>query len=477
VIEGLKPYPRMKDSGMLWLGEVPEHWQVRRLKYLLRERDDRSVDGSQQLLRVSQYTGITERRRDDGGTEPDTRAESLAGYKLVDRNDLAINIMLAWNGSMGVSPFRGIVSPAYCVYRIGPQAHPWYLHHLLRSPSYKARIKAVSTGVVESRLRLYTDDLYRLEALLPPRSEQAGVVRFLEYADQRIRRYIRAKQKLIKLLEKQKEAIIHRAVTRGLDPNVPLKPSSLEWLGDVPEHWEVRPLKFLTPQVTVGIVIQPARLYVASGVPCLRSLNISSGIIQARELVFITPESNREHHKSQIFSGDIVVVRTGRAGVAAVVTPEFDGANCIDLLIVRASERFYSEYLLMYLNSWAARTDIEYRSVGAIQAHYNTTTLANLVVPVPPLEDQRAIIDVIARQTSPLDRARVTADSEIALLGELRTRLIADVVTGKLDVREGAARLPDEVDEAEPLDEIEPEAENEEAADGETDEVLEIAEA
>jgi type I restriction enzyme S subunit len=229
----------------------------------------------------------------------------------------------------------------------------------------------------------------------------------------------------------------------------------MEWLGDVPEHWEVRPLKFLVPQVTVGIVIQPARLYVESGVPCLRSLNISSGVIQPRELVFITPESNEAHRKSKIYAGDIVVVRTGQAGVATIVTQELDGANCIDLLIVRASDRLTSRYLLTYLNSWAARTDVQYRSVGAIQAHYNTSTLANLTVPVPPLDEQKTILAAVDDEVGPIAIATHTALNEIALLREYRTRLIADVVTGKLDVREVAAQLPEEAEEPEPVDEVE----------------------
>lgn len=168
MIANLKPYPAHKDSGVPWLGEVPEHWEVRRLKYLLRERDARSETGTEHLLSVSQYAGVTERKPSDNLEEPDTRAESLVGYKRVDPDELVVNIMLAWNGSMGVSRYAGIVSPAYCVYRFEALAEPWYFHHLLRSPVYKARIKAVSTGVVESRLRLYTDNLYRLIALLPP---------------------------------------------------------------------------------------------------------------------------------------------------------------------------------------------------------------------------------------------------------------------------------------------------------------------
>ena len=243
----LHSYPAHKPSGVKWLGDTPERWGIRRLKYLLHERDDRSPDGSEQLLRVSQYTGVTQREQVAGRDGPDTRAESLVGYKRVRPNDLVVNIMLAWNGSMGVSGFRGIASPAYCVYRFLSGAHPWYFHHLLRSPDYKAYIKSESTGVVESRLRLYTDDLFRLHAPVPPLAEQRAIVRYLDYVERRIRRYVDAKRKLIALLEEEKQAVINQAVTRGLDPNVRLKPSGVEWLGDVPEHWEMVHVRSKSP--------------------------------------------------------------------------------------------------------------------------------------------------------------------------------------------------------------------------------------
>lgn len=147
------------------------------------------------------------------------------------------------------------------------------------------------------------------------------------------------------------------------------------------------------------------------------------------------------------------------AGVAAIVTPEFDSANCIDLLIVRRSKMLLSEYLLAYLNSWPARTDVQCRSVGAIQAHYNTATLANLMVTVPPLTEQRELLDSIAERLDPVSQLAKAAEQEISLLHEYRTRLIADVVTGKLDVRAVAARLPDAAEEPEPVDDVEAVAE------------------
>ena len=239
----LKPYPEYKDSDLPWLGEIPKHWEVRRFKYLLGEVNSRSSDGQDQLLSVSQYTGVTPRRSRDGGGEPDTRAASLVGYKRVIQDDLVVNIMLAWNGSLGVAHSAGIVSPAYCVYRFNNNAEPWYYHNLLRLPLYKGRIKIESTGVVESRLRLYSDDLFRIEALVPPKKEQAAIARFASATGRQVDRLIRAKRRLIELLNEQKQAIIHRAVTRGLNPNVHLKPSGIEWLGDAPGHWEVRRIK------------------------------------------------------------------------------------------------------------------------------------------------------------------------------------------------------------------------------------------
>ena len=326
---GLTTYPAMKDSGVEWLGEVPAHWDIRRVKYLLKECDTRSVDGSEELLRVSQYTGVTLRSPTGDGDEPDTRAASLVGYKCVEPNDLVVNIMLAWNGSMGVSQFRGITSPAYCVYRFRVNSHPWYFHHLLRSPIYKARIKSVSTGVVESRLRLYTDDLYRLEALVPPHPEQAAIVRFLDHADRRIRRYIRAKQKLIRLLEEEKQAVIHRAVTRGFDPNVRLKSSGVEGLGDVPAHWEMVALGYLATKFGSGVTPRGgATVYQEAGIPFLRSQNIHFDGLHLEGVARITPRLHQSLSNTHVKPGDVLLNITGASiGRVCFVPDHFSEGN------------------------------------------------------------------------------------------------------------------------------------------------------
>lgn len=430
----LKPYPAYKDSGVPWLGKVPEHWGVRRLKYLLKERDMRSRDGMEQLLRVSQYTGVTERKSFGSDNGPDTRAASLVGYKIVAPDDLVINIMLAWNGSMGVSQFHGITSPAYCVYRFFSHIESWYFHNILRSPAYKARIKAVSTGVVESRLRLYTDALYRLEVILPPLSEQSAIVRFLDHADRKIRRYIRAKQKLIKLLEEQKDAIINQAVTRGIDPNVRLKPSGVKWLGDIPENWEIRRLRSLA--------------HIKTG---------ERDTVHRKEdgkYPFFVRSQTTERIDSWSFDGEAVLTAGDGAGVAKVfhyVNGKFDYHQRVykfshfrEIIGI-----FFFEYFRATLRFEALAGNAK-STVDSLRL----PMLKNFPVVVPPKKEQEMIVEYIELKTHSIESTLIRTRKEITLIKEFHIGLIANVVTGKLDVREAAAKLPDGVEEPEVEEEI-----------------------
>lgn len=448
MITGLKPYPAMRDSGVEWLGEVPEHWEVRRLKYLLRERDKRSADGSEQLLRVSQYTGITERRAIDGTDEPDTRAASLIGYKSVNPSELVVNIMLAWNGSMGVSSFLGICSPAYCVYRFNNQAVPWYYHNLLRSPVYKARIKAVSTGVIESRLRLYTDDLYCLEGLLPPLTEQAAIARYLDHVDRLVRRLVRVKRKLIVLLTEQKQAIIHRAVTRGLDPDVPLKDSGVEWIGEVPENWEVVTLRRVILSAIDGPHHSPT--YVDEGIPFLSARNIKADRWSLADTKYISEADYAEFSRRVVPEpGDVLYTKGGTTGIARAVDLDFRFQVWVHVAVLKVVKRkILPEFLSFTLNSPRCYEQSQLFTRGATNQDLGLNRMKGIYLALPPKAEQAKILAHFKKELLTTRNAIARATREIELLDEYRTRLIVDVVTGKLDVRAAAAALP----ETDPLD-------------------------
>jgi type I restriction enzyme S subunit len=443
MIADLKPYAEYKESGLPWLGQVPGHWEVRRMKLLLREVDARSTAGKEQLLRVSQYTGVTRRKSVDGSDVPDTRASSLVGYKRVMPSDLVINIMLAWNGSMGVSRYDGIASPAYCVYRFKPGAIPWYYHELLRLPVYKGRIKTASTGVVESRLRLYSDDLGRIEVIQPPLVEQAAIVRFLDWANGRLERAIRAKRKVIALLNEQKQAIIHRAVTRGLDPSVPLKPSCIPWLGEIPQHWRVWRLKFVALNIVDCLHATP-RYSEAGTHPAIRTADIVAGVVlvdQAKKV------SSRDYARwttrLQPQEGDILYSREGeRFGIAACVPAAAQLCISQRMMVFRIATEHCSKFVMWLLNSRSTYGQALQDVMGATAPHVNISTIRNYYLALPPKREQEAVVERIGAETHPIEVAIDRLKREIELLREYRTRLVADVATGKLDVREAVARLP-----------------------------------
>ena len=233
MISRLHPYRAYKPSGVPWLGDVPAHWDVRRGKALLAPIDTRSTTGEEELLTVSAQRGVVPRA---SATVTMFKAESYVGYKLCWPGDLVINSLWAWAHGLGVSDHHGIVSSAYGIYRPLSQADPRFIHLLVRSIPFQWELQVRSKGIWVSRLQLTDEAFLGAPLPLPPLAEQRAIVRYLDHVDRRIQRYVSAKQRLIALLEEAKQAIINQAVTRGLDPNVPLKPSGVEWLGDVPAH-------------------------------------------------------------------------------------------------------------------------------------------------------------------------------------------------------------------------------------------------
>ena len=243
---GLSPYPAMKDSGVECLGEVPEHWEVQKLRRTLRAVAARNRSDLP-LLSVVREKGVVLRDVSNKDENHNFIPDDLTNYKVVQHGQFAMNKMKAWQGSYGVSEFDGIVSPAYFVFDLD-SVDGNYFHTAIRSKAYVPYFTQASDGVRIGQWDLSQARMREIPFLVPPLTEQAAIVRFLDHADRRIRRYIGAKQKLIGLLEEQKQAIINQAVTGQIDvltgqPYQPYKDSGVEWLGNVPEHWEVSRVK------------------------------------------------------------------------------------------------------------------------------------------------------------------------------------------------------------------------------------------
>nr|WP_269751264.1 restriction endonuclease subunit S [Acuticoccus mangrovi] len=311
-----------------------------------------------------------------------------------------------------------------------------FVKRVFDSHASKGYFETRASGLTRVGLGQYA--VSNLPIPLPPLAEQQAIAAFLDRETGKIDALVEEQRRLIALLKEKRQAVISHAVTKGLDPSAPMKPSGIDWLGDVPAHWEVRRLRHVSPAITVGIVVEPSKYYVEKGVPALRSLNVRPGRISTDNLVYISNDSNDELSKSKLRAGDIVAVRTGQPGTAAVIPPELDGCNCIDLIIIRGGVQISSDYLTWFLSADAALRQFAEGSGGAIQLHFNVGTASNLIIVLPPRAEQDRLLAFIAKEASKIDSLVEEAERAIALLQERRAALISAAVTGKIDVRETA---------------------------------------
>ena len=218
---GLKPYPTMKPSGVEWLGDVPGHWAALPYRALFAEVKERGHP-DEEMLSVTITKGvIPQRALLADSSKKDSSNLDRSAYKLVLPGDIAYNKMRAWQGAVGVSAYQGIVSPAYVVERPRDGTSSRYLHYLLRTSAFAKEAERWSYGITSDMWSLRPEHFKMIYGCLPPLDEQAAIVRYLDHVDRQVNRYIRSKQRLIELLEEEKQAVIHHAVTRGLDPDVP----------------------------------------------------------------------------------------------------------------------------------------------------------------------------------------------------------------------------------------------------------------
>ena len=444
MIAGLKPYPAMKNSGVEWLGAVPEHWESRKLRTVLRNDAERNRPDLP-LLSVVREKGVIVRDVSNQDENHNFIPDDLTNYKVVREGQFAMNKMKAWQGSYGISRHDGIVSPAYFVFNLNGVAGSFF-NAAIRSKAYVPFFTQASDGVRIGQWDLSQARMREIAFLVPPLPEQAAIVRFLDHADQRIRRYIRAKQKLVKLLEEQKQAIIHQTVTGGLDHNVRLKPSGVKWLGDVPAHWAVRRAKYFYREVDERS---------STGAEELMSVSHKTGVTpRKKNVTMFLAESNVGYKLCR--PGD-VVINTMWAYMAALGVARQNGLVSPSYGVYRPfhHEHLNQDYMDPLLRIEAYRSEYVTRSTGITASRLRLYPDSFLDIPLlcPLFTEQTAIVTYLDKATADIDVAIDSARRQIELLQEYRTRLIADVVTGKLDVREAATRLPNGADEPEPVGE------------------------
>lgn len=434
-MEALKGYPSYRNSGLPWLGQLPTGWGVIRGKYLFREVDDRTDTGTETLLSMRQAHGLIPHEK--VSTKPVT-PEELKGYKRVRAGQMVLNRMQASNGMFAVAREDGLVSPDYAVFQPLQPMEPDFFVELFKTTVYRAKFRQESKGLgtgTSGFLRLYSDRFGAIQVPKPSQDEQRGIVEFVRGYDRRVRRLIRNKRRLIGLLNEQKQAIINRAVTRGLNPDAPMKPTGIDWMPEVPAHWEVVALK------------RACVLHRGYDLPDDKRIEGPYPVVSSAGVI-------GTHEKAMASGPGVATGRYGSTGKLFYIEEDFWPHNTA--LYVSQFHGNLPRYIYYLLQTLRYEEHSDKSAVPGI----DRKDLHDIRVVKAPLEDQEEIVQAIDSDLIELNQAVDKVLDEIRLITEYRERLIADVVTGKLDVRH--------IDIAAPMDE--PNSDEDDAL----DEVLEL---
>ncbi|MDX9974309.1 MAG: restriction endonuclease subunit S [FCB group bacterium] len=418
----LRPYPAYKDSGVPWLGEIPAHWELRKTKYLFRERSEKGFPDEPHLA-ATQTKGVV--RTEDYENRTVLALKDLHLLKLVRIGDFVISLR-SFQGGIEIARHQGIISPAYTIlYPINPEYQPFF-GALFKSAPYIQNLSLYVTGIRQGQNIDY-QKLSNSILPVPPPAEQRAIAAFLDTHDRLTRHYIHAQQRLIKLLTEQKQALIQQAVTRGLDPNVPLKDSGIEWLGKIPAHWETLRAKYVFREIDDRS---------ATGSETLLSMSQKLGLvpsyrIEERRLLSVS------YAGAKLCQKDDLVLNRLKAHLGVFALASEPGIVSPDYTVLRAARPICPRYFELILRTPACRTELCKRVKGIVQGFWRlyTEEFYGIVLPFPPLEEQWKIVEHLDIQLQSLNETITRIQSQIVLVREYRTRLIADVVTGKLDVR------------------------------------------
>ena len=435
------------------------NWARSRIKYLLREMDKRTESGTEPLLSMRQTKGLILHNE---VSNKRIKNEELVGYKIIRSGQLVMNRMRASIGLFAASSSHGLVSPDYAVFQPIRPVNLDYLVRLFQTSAMKSIFRQESKGMGTGSsgfLRLYTDRFGAISIFLPPLAEQNHIIGVVKAFEKKIARFIRNKRRLIGLLKEQKQNIINRAVTRGLDPNVKLKPSGVEWLGDIPEHWETAPLKHLAKINNNVLYDSTDKNYT------FKYLDISSVdtgfLVREPEIIRFGQAPSRA--RRILKKGDTIIstVRTYLKAVYHVATEIQDWIASTGFAVLTPNNTIYPSFLGLLIVSDCFINRVIQKSVGVAYPAISETQLGTLYLAYPAsIDEQRKIWEAVSLSSKFLDQAISRAEREIELMTEYRARLISDVVTGKVDVRGidvpqiSEDELPTPDDEADVEDEL-----------------------
>ena len=434
----MKQYDSYKDSGVKWLGEIPSHWEILPIKRIAKT-----------------YAGATPSSSNEknwGGIIPwITPADFKTETKYVKEGDRfltpqglkscsttlvpAMSVIFSKRAPVGqlsiaTQPLCTNQGCLSCVPLSGVDST--FLFYLLSI--YKETFESFSGGTTFKELSQVSFNNFRIS--LPPINEQIAMVGYLDAATSKIDEAIAQQQKMIDLLNERKQIIINNAVTKGLDPNVKMKPSGIDWIGDIPEHWEIRKLKTIVDKVGSGVTPRGGgSVYVDEGIMLLRSQNVYFEGFKLNDVAFITEAMDKEMGNTRVKEGDVLINITGGSiGRCHFVPKGFPRANVNQHVCIVRPRNFSSKYLYYLLRSNFCQLQVELQQTGGNREGLTSAALKNFVLSIPPENEQKKIIDYLDEKDKGLQYSIEICQKQISLLQERKQIVINDVVTGKVKV-------------------------------------------
>lgn len=448
----MNPYIEYQSTEYDWLPEVPKHWNKRSVRTITKLSDERnSTRDDLELLSVyREYGVIRKASRDDNHN---VESLDLSNYKYVGKDYLVMNKMKMWQGSLGVSNYEGIVSPAYIVCRFSINANYKYFHYLLRSATFKTQYNRISYGIRVGQWDMRYNDFKNINLYIPPRTEQDQIVKFLDYKISKINKFIKEKKREIELLKELKQAEINRAVTKGLNPNVPMKNSGIDWLGEIPEHWMVTQLRRVVNYVKTGITPKGAKeeSFDDSGFDWITPADFTDQMLLSNS---IRKLSNTGKLDVPIFHEGVVMMIGIGGTMGKVSIAPFECSCNQQINVISCGNKINSYYLTYFLRT--IKNHIFNTAKYTTLPILNQLETKKINILLPPYNEQVEIIKSIKIVADQIDNLALAIENEIRLINEYKTSLISDVVTGKVDVQDVKI---EETFELETLDEIEAETE------------------
>ena len=421
-----------KDSGFDWVGDVPSHWDIERLGSTLTAVSEKNHPDFP-LLSITRDKGVIERDIEDQDSNHNFIPDDLSGYKLLRDGQFGMNKMKAWQGSYGVSAHTGIVSPAYFIFDFTRAVDPGFFNIAIRSKLYVSYFGSASDGVRIGQWDLNQSRMKQIPILLPPIPEQRAIATFLDGKCAAIDEAVQIKEAQIKLLAERRQILIQQAVTRGLNPDAPMKDSRIHWIGKIPKHWEVMPFTKFCKSIVDYRGKTPEK--VEEGVLLVTAKNVRES--------FLDYDCSREYikptHYKMVMSrgkpkrGDILFTTEAPLGNAAIVDDE-SVALAQRIIKFRLKEKLKSEFVNFFLNSSGFQNNLATMGTGSTAMGIKASKLNQLRVTMPPVEEQVEIAAHLARVTDKINAGSSIKEDQIATLKEYKTSLINAAVTGKIKV-------------------------------------------